>query len=244
MIIVGRGYDLKWIGFYTARQRKRAYRLLLVCILLLIFGAILGGMGYFVYHRFFAAPKPEKIRFLPDAGLTYLGDIPIYEDFIPEEAAGRILQKREIKYIVIHETGNTSPGADAAAHNSFIHNNSMTVEHSWHYTVDDHEIYHHLPDDEPAYHAGDHLVEDGGNLNGIGVEICIAEDNDYEKTLDHAAQLAAKLLSEYDLTPKAMRMHQDFSGKTCPEIMIEQGGWEDFVALVRQYYEEFSAQPE
>ena len=184
--------------------------------------------------------KPE---IQPDAAIRYIGEIPVYEDIIPEDAAGRVLQKREIKYIVIHETANTSEGADAAAHNSFIHTNSISNEHSWHYTVDDEQIYHHVPDDEPAYHAGDHLNRNGGNLNGIGIEMCVAADNDYDLTIIHTAQLSARLLAEYDLDPeKAIKKHQDFSGKLCPQIMLETERWGEFVELVLQYYDEIKTE--
>ena len=49
---------------------------------------------------------------------------------------------------------------------------------------------------------------------------------------------AAKLLVEYDLKPEdALKKHQDFSGKLCPQRMIEQGRWEGFVALVQREYD-------
>ena len=88
-----------------------------------------------------------------DANLSYIDGIPVYTDFIPEGSRARPGQTREIKYLVIHETDNFSAGADAAAHNSFIHQNADADSGivSWHYTVDDHEIYHHLPDTETAY---------------------------------------------------------------------------------------------
>ena len=223
---------MKLIGFYaggrTKKRKRRNYRPLLVLILLALMA---GGIG-FAIRQFM---KPDII---PDAGLQYIGEIPVYEDFLPKSAAGRVNEKREIKYLVIHETANTAVGADAEAHNRFIHENGMTAEHSWHYTVDDHQIYHHLPDDEPAYHAGDHLEQDGGNRNGIGIEMCVASDNDYDQTVANTAKLTAKLLVEYELKPEdALRKHQDFSGKLCPQQMIEQGRWDSFVALVQKEYE-------
>ena len=205
-------------------------------------GIILLGIIFAIYKLVEKITAPDVLVAVePGIKVEYIGDIPVYEDFLPEEAAGRILQKREIKYIVIHETANTSVGADAAAHNAFIHSNGIVNEHSWHYTVDDEQIYHHIPDDEPAYHAGDHLEEGGGNLNGIGIEICVASDNDYEKTLDHAAQLSAKLLAEYGLNPQnALKTHCDFSGKQCPKIMLEEERWDIFFQKVEQYYLEYA----
>ena len=138
-----------------------------------------------------------------DAGLTYIEDIPVMTDFLPEGTRARPGQKREIKYLVIHETDNTGSGANAAAHNSFIHQNANAEEGivSWHYTVDDHEIYHHLPDDETAYHAGDGMEKNGGNMNGIGIEMCVNSDGNYEQTLINTEKLCARLLIEYDLNP-------------------------------------------
>ena len=63
-----------------------------------------------------------------DAGLTYIEDIPVMTDFLPEGTRARPGQKREIKYLVIHETDNTGTGANAAAHNSFIHQNANAEE--------------------------------------------------------------------------------------------------------------------
>ena len=217
---------------YAGRHVRRKRFNLRPLIVLIGFIALI-GVFWLVMNKFLTP------RIQPDANIRYIGDISVYEDIIPEDAAGRILQEREIKYIVIHETGNTSEGADAAAHNSFIHTNSMENEHSWHYTVDDEKIYHHVPDDEPAYHAGDHLDRNGGNLNGIGIEMCVAVDNNYDQTVDNTARLAARLLVEYDLKPeKALKKHQDFSGKLCPQNMLEQNGWDTFVQQVNTYYDE------
>lgn len=226
---------LKLFGFYhkppaKRRRRRRRGRLLLVLFLgfVLLAAALLllrqcqNGTGLF--HE-------------EDAGLTYIDDIPVYEDFLPEGAAARPGGTRRIRWVVIHETDNTGAGADAEAHNHFIHENGMTSETGWHYTVDDHQIYHHIPDDEPAYHAGDHMDDGGGNKNGIGVEMCVNADGDYEQTLKNAQKLAAHLLLAYDLTPDDLRKHQDFSGKNCPSQLLDNGRWKEFAQAVREEYE-------
>ena len=179
-----------------------------------------------------------------DAGLTYIEDIPVMTDFLPEGTRARPGQKREIKYLVIHETDNTGSGANAAAHNSFIHQNANAEEGivSWHYTVDDHEIYHHLPDDENAFHAGDGMEKNGGNMNGIGIEMCVNSDGNYEQTLLNTEKLCARLLIEYDLNPsKALKKHQDFSGKICPSTLINSGRWDEFCSAVTAKYKELKA---
>lgn len=200
----------------------------MLLLVFLLFGAGLlwfqsrAGIGFFA----------EK-----DAGITYIGDIPVYEDFLPEDAVARPGAARKIEYVVIHETDNTNAGADAAAHNRFIHENGMTEPLSWHYTVDDHQIYHHLPDNETAYHAGDGMEVNSGNMNGIGVEMCVNSDGDYEQTLKNAQRLAATLLYEYGLDMDALKKHQDFSGKNCPSRLLNENRWDEFCEGVRTAYE-------
>ena len=63
---------------------------------------------------FAAGMLTQKIVFREpqtDAGLTYIEDIPVMTDFLPEGTRARPGQKREIKYLVIHETDNTGTGA-------------------------------------------------------------------------------------------------------------------------------------
>lgn len=218
------------IGTYqgrTGRRRGGVPVALLVVLLVLSFGA---GM---LTER--AIGRPPQA----DAGLRYIDEIPVMTDFLAEGSRARPGETREIRYLVVHETDNEAAGANAAAHDSFIHQNANAAEGivSWHYTVDDHEIYHHLPDNETAYHAGDGMDKGSGNRNGIGIELCVNADGNYEQTLVNAERLCARLLLEYGLDPaKALKKHQDFSGKLCPARLIEQGRWDSFCAAVEQRY--------
>ncbi len=226
---------MKAVGFYTSTKEKKKRsggRALIVLALMAV--SFAAGV---LTHK--ALARPLK----PDANITYIEDIPVTTDFLTEGSRARPSQLREIKYLVVHETDNFSPGANAAAHNSFIHQNANAESGivSWHYTVDDHEIYHHVPDDESAYHAGDGQKKDGGNLNGIGIEICVNEDGNYEQALINAEKLCARLLLEYGLKPKALRTHQDFSGKVCPARLIGDGRWDEFCEAVANRYEELKA---
>lgn len=163
-----------------------------------------------------------------EESVTYVDGIPVHHDYLEEGAAGRPGEKRKIKYVVIHETDNDKAGANAEAHNKFIHTNGQTQELSWHYTVDDHEIWHHIPDNETAFHAGDHMDDGGGNKNGIGVEMCVNADGDYEQTLKNTQKLAAYLLHKYHLAIDDLKKHQDFSGKNCPSRLLNAGRWDEF----------------
>lgn len=222
-----------------ARKRRRKYPVPSWVILATVISLILCG---WLLHKLFASEEEpleeETIVAEENQPQAYIGDIPLYVSLMPEEAVGRPGGEREIKYVVIHETDNFSAGSDAQAHANFLLTYGMENPHSWHYTVDDHQIYQHLPDEEPAYHAGDHMVEDGGNLNGIGIEICVGEDNDYQASVENAAMLTAYLLVAHDLTSADVQPHQYFSGKECPaQMLAEDGaGWLAFMDLVDRYY--------
>lgn len=163
----------------------------------------------------------------------------IIEDIIPQKG-GKVRpgEVRTKKFITIHETGNFSKGANAKNHSIYLKNLAIanTTYVSWHYTVDDTCAYHHIPDDEIAWHAGDGRKEGGGNMASIGIEICVNPDGDFNKSMDNAAWLTAKLLKENNLTISAVKQHHDFSGKNCPQTIREKGLWNNFLTTVKKYY--------
>lgn len=211
------------------RRKRRKSPLLLVGTLL-----VLTAFAVFVQQAL-------HLNVQEDAHLSYIAGIPVHEDFLPEGCAARPGQKRQIKYVVIHETDNTKTGANAEAHNHYLHGDGQNEKTSWHYTVDDHEIWHHIPDDETAYHAGDGMKQGGGNMNGIGVEMCVNADGDYEQTLQNAQKLAATLLYEYGLSIDDLKKHQDFSGKNCPSQLLNNGRWDEFVQGVQEQLAQLDA---
>lgn len=164
-----------------------------------------------------------------------IAGVPFRKEILPEEYLGRTNTKREIKYVVIHETANTNAGANANNNVSYLMNQAQREQLSWHYTVDDNEIIQTLPDDEMGYHAGDSRTTPGGNANGIGIEICVNSDGDYEKAVDNAAKLAAYLLKLHKLTIDDLKQHHDFSDKNCPMIMRDSEAWSNFCKMVEGY---------
>ena len=192
-------------------------------------------MGYGLYHwvalpiidKYFStviAIEPENVY-----------GVEVITDFIKEGSHNRPGIKRNIKYIVIHETGNPKAGSTAENHSTYLKKNSK-VTNSWHYTVDDTEVYHHLPDDEVGWHASDGLKKNGGNLNGIGIEICVNSDGDFDTAVENAAKLTAYLLHAYHLDMNDIKQHGDFTRKNCPQTLRDTGKWEDFIELVKIYY--------
>lgn len=162
------------------------------------------------------------------------GSVPVYTDLVASNTVGRPGIKRKIKYIVIHETANTNVGSNAANHSKFLQEGGNGAV-SWHYTVDDREVYHHIPDDEVAWHASDGRKENGGNINGIGIELCVNADGDFEKTLDNGAKLTAYLLRTYKLGIDAVKQHGDFVSKNCPQHIRDDGRWDEFLTRVSDY---------
>lgn len=164
------------------------------------------------------------------------------------------IKKTSTEYIVVHDTGNASSGANATMHNNYIknlNNNPDSKYISWHYTVGDDGIYQHLPLDEVAYHAGDgsHVFGDtyynedygawsigGGNRNGIGIESCINKGVDYTVVMRKLAKLVAELLIQYNLGIDRVKQHYHFAGKNCPQVMRENNRWEEFLYLVKLEY--------
>jgi len=131
-----------------------------------------------------------------------------------------------VQYITIHETGNSSVGSDAAMHNRFIRSvDNIARPASWHFTVDDHSIYQHVPTSEQAIHAG----TAAGNKMSIGIEMCINSDGDFEQTKRNTQWLVGELLTEFNLTKDKIRQHFDWSGKNCPATIRRTNTWQAFI---------------
>ena len=169
-----------------------------------------------------------------DAFPTEILGVPMHTELVDEGHPARPGIERKIKYVVIHETGNFARGADAKSHSTYLaENNTGTT--SWHYTVDETSIYHHIPDTEVAWHAGDSLSKNGGNLCGIGVEICVNKDGDFKKAFDNAAKLTAYLIDAYHLSLSDIRQHADFISKNCPETIRNQNLMDEFTEKTKEY---------
>lgn len=176
---------------------------------------------------------------------SYINVPEIIEAIIPENSVirpGAVVDQK--KFIVVHNTGNYSPGSTAQSHANYLmgQTNSADREASWHYTVDHKEIYHHIPDNENAWHASDGSYGDG-NYYGIGIEICVsgfpgvysgeeyeAWKNTFLKSCNNAAYLVAKLLVENGLGMDAVKQHYDFAPnkKNCPMQMRYTSASESF----------------
>lgn len=171
-------------------------------------------------------------------------NISIIQDFIPRSLPTRSGIRLTPQFITIHNTDNARRGAGAAAHNAYIRGDHAVGRRvSWHYTVDDKQVFYHLPTNERGLHAG---TTDGNNRS-IGIEICMNSDMDTAKAYRQAAALVAHCVASLNLSfPGCMKQHNHWSGKNCPSV-IRAGrtiSWNDFLALCREEIDARRAGPE
>ena len=183
--------------------------------------------------------------------------IAITEDILPytygKQRTGIV--KTSTEYIVCHDTGNASNGANAEMHRRYItnlNNSSDSTSISWHFTIDETQCIQHLPLNEVAWHAGDGSraygttyhndtynadSHGGGNMNGIGIESCIHNGTDYTHTMLRYAKLVAGLCVDFHLGTDRVHQHNYFSGKDCPWVMRNNNRWDEFMFLIKlEYY--------
>lgn len=126
-----------------------------------------------------------------------------------------------------HNTANTSPTADALNHARYLQNleNADITYLSVHLFVDDNKIVQTLPLNEMAYHAGNTI----GNKTSISIEIC--ENGNIAQAEKIAKELGASLLMTYPTLQ--IKKHQDYSGKYCPKVILNRGGWLQFTNEIK-----------
>lgn len=134
-----------------------------------------------------------------------------------------------IKYIVIHDTGNTSKGA--GANNHYLYFNGGNRQASAHYFVDDTQILQVVEDNNTSWHCGDGKGKYGiTNSNSIGIEICINSDGNYDKAVDSTIELTKYLMKKYNIPIENVVRHYDASRKICPATMSKNNWakWHEF----------------
>lgn len=135
------------------------------------------------------------------------------------------------KYIIIHETDNTSSGAGAETHCKAQANGNIGKA-SVHYYVDDTGVYQAVEHKHATWNCGDGNNRYGiNNRNTISIEICVNPDSDYNKAVDNAVELVRYLKNGYYSNCKVVR-HYDASRKNCPRRILANGYWNTFLERV------------
>lgn len=154
----------------------------------------------------------------------------IKKAFIAENTKARCGYSLVPRYITIHNTANTAATATAKAHAQYMNGSGKNKEVSYHYVVDDKEIYQLIPDNEVAWHAGDG-GRGTGNRQSLAIEICENEGGDLLTATNLAVKLTKYLMDRYNIPISNVVQHNYWSGKNCPN-RIRKGqpySWGEFL---------------
>lgn len=163
----------------------------------------------------------------------------IYKPITNARQIGRKRGHGEIKFIVIHYTGNYSVGADAEAHYRYLQR--ATRYGSAHYYVDGRQIIQTIGDSRVAWSVGDNqghgrYLNGCTNANSISIEMCVNSDADQKKTYKNVLELTKNLMRKFKVPAERVCRHYDVSRKDCPHN-FRANNW----ALWWQFKEEIKA---
>jgi N-acetylmuramoyl-L-alanine amidase len=192
-----------------------------------------------IWPLFSSTPTLDSpLRLTADTGAsmnldTAQSKLNIVQDYVPLGNSNRPGTKLTPSSITIHNTDNTSKGANAAAHARYMKGpDAQKRQVSWHFTVDDKFVFQSLPTNEIGWHT----ATPQGNASSIGIEICMNSDLDVAACYDRAALLTAWLAYRLGIhVPTSIFQHHDWSGKNCPIVLRSTaGGWTDFLTKVQR----------
>lgn len=114
--------------------------------------------------------------------------------------------------ITVHETANTSRGADASAH-ARLQAGGNSRAASWHEQIDDHEAIQSFPHTARCWHAG-WLAR-----NSIAFELCVNADGDFRAMVANAAERIAEVAEDESIPQRKIRQHHHWTRKNCPTFL-------------------------
>jgi N-acetylmuramoyl-L-alanine amidase len=195
-------------------------------------------------------PVPAEKKVTPS---QLLGEVRLVQDLIRPGSFGRkYFRPMRPGFITIHATENST--GDAWHHALALKRGALRAAKrvggnrigflTWHFTVEDHDAYQHLPTNE----QGEHADFDGpGNNFSIGIEMCENNGNDIARTIDNTAKLAAFLMYEHQIPLSNVVPHYHWrrigvspEHKNCPHFLLENGRpgstWRWFLERVQAHY--------
>lgn len=130
--------------------------------------------------------------------------------------------------IVVHNTANDAPAKNEVAY--MIKNKNQK---SFHYAVDDKEVYQGIEENRNAWHCGDGNGK--GNREGIAIEICYSKSGGarFNQAEQNAVELIVGILKRYNWGIDKVTKHQDYSGKYCPHRTLDLG-WSRFIKMIKE----------
>ncbi len=146
----------------------------------------------------------------------------LYKPISNSRQVGKRRKLSDIKYIIIHDTGNTSPAADAEAHFKYLQN---AIRYgSAHYYLDDKQIIQTIGDSLVAWSIGDkwgyknnpRRITDATNSNSMSIELCINADINKDLAYKNLVELTKNLMKKFNVPHNRVIRHFDATGKNCP----------------------------
>ncbi|MBO5454677.1 MAG: N-acetylmuramoyl-L-alanine amidase [Clostridia bacterium] len=135
--------------------------------------------------------------------------------------------ENKIRYIVIHDTGNKSKGADTKAHFNYFNSEyrgssaDCFVDDNGPLWVNDYTKFY-------TWHCGDGQGKFGiTNKNSIGIELCVNEGSDRLKAMEFLVCEVVKTAERLNIPFENIVRHYDASRKVCPGSM-SANDWEEW----------------
>ena len=146
-----------------------------------------------------------------------IGTAKVTVDILPKGHCVPDRRLNSIGYITIHNTGSMAPAKNQHNYMKNI-NKSGERKASWHFSVDDKDIYQAQSCNFEMWHCGDTT----GNRNSIGIEICQSDNKTtQEKIYRNAIELVKILMKYYNIPISKVVQHNKWSGKNCPQYLRE-----------------------
>ena len=146
--------------------------------------------------------------------------------------------KKQIYYIVIHNTGNSN---DTAENNGKYFANVNIREAGAHFFIDQMgTVVKSIDLNRTAYSVGgkkyDSCERTGGgklygictNENSISIELCDIIRKDPSEKMIKAVWRTVKYIQKYCPNAKTIIRHFDVNGKACPSNMVNEDSWNRF----------------
>lgn len=135
-----------------------------------------------------------------------------------------VKKSRDILYIVIHYTGNTT---DKAVNNAKYFQQYRGA--SAHYFVDKTSIYQIIDDKDVAWAVGKNYGSNNlfgivTNNNSISIEMCSDNGIIADETFNNTVWLTKELMGKYKISPANVHTHFEVCSKRCP-------GWSGWGAV-------------
>lgn len=144
-----------------------------------------------------------------------IGTAKVTVDILPKGYCVPNRKLNSVGYITIHNTGSMAPAKNQHNYMKNI-NKSGERKASWHFSVDDKDIYQAQSCNYEMWHAGDST----GNKNSIGIEICQSDNKaTQEKIYRNAVELVKILMKYYNIPITKVVQDNKWSGKSCPDYL-------------------------